>query len=266
MIYIVSGFMRSGTSCMMQCLAAGGLSPAYSEKRENMNKRFGDNSYLPNKGGFYEIAIKEYSEPEFPIKYEGKLIKVMSFGMNNLSVHEYKIVFLKRDPEEIRQSYEGFFGKPLDGPVIDNYEGHCIEVENRMLNRKDVLSFDVIDYRDLIDHTGRELRKLSNWPIDTDLAAEQVDPNQYRFKKELLSQGEDTPDCCKHFSRSSDESYSIERPVDLGPLVRLKVRCGRDGADKTVEECLGCWQSGSTVDGVRYPPQRQNNGVNDVHI
>ena len=51
MIFIVSGFMRTGTSMMMKCLEAGGLEAVFNPTRERMNKDFGDEHDQPNEGG-----------------------------------------------------------------------------------------------------------------------------------------------------------------------------------------------------------------------
>ena len=44
-IYVVTGYMRTGTSMMMQCLQAGGLEAVYSPAREGMNERHGEGNW-----------------------------------------------------------------------------------------------------------------------------------------------------------------------------------------------------------------------------
>jgi len=74
-------------------------------------------------------------------------------------------------------------------------------------------------------------------------------------------QGRLIPDACKHYSRPSGQTYTIERPADLGPLTRPVVLCGRDDNALSVEACKLCWQRGSTVDGVEHPPEMQTQGT-----
>ena len=71
-LYVVSGFMRTGTSMMMKALEAGGLEACYRQSREEMRLRFADEHYDPNVGGLYELEREDYREKGFPRKYEGK--------------------------------------------------------------------------------------------------------------------------------------------------------------------------------------------------
>lgn len=45
MIYIVSGFMRSGTSMMMQALIAGGMQASFSTQRNQFANNLADDYY-----------------------------------------------------------------------------------------------------------------------------------------------------------------------------------------------------------------------------
>ena len=74
-------------------------------------------------------------------------------------------------------------------------------------------------------------------------------------------QGRLIPDQCKHYTRPSSQTYTVERPADLGPLTRAVVLCGRDDNALSVEACKLCWQRGSTVDGIEHPPEMQTQGA-----
>lgn len=171
---------------MMAALIAGGMDAAYSEKRNALANQHADELYHPNRSGLYEVPLSEYDAPGFPLQYDGKLIKVMSWGMRSLAVHDYRVVLMRRHPEEIRQSYEGFFGRSIK---LDDYDPKMDALEKQLCNRRDVLSVTVIQYRDLVEHPHRELTRLHNWPIDHDLAAATIDPEQYRFRLERLTVG-----------------------------------------------------------------------------
>lgn len=191
-IYIVSGFMRCGTSMMMQALAEGGMEAVYSEEREHFRRRFSDGDYDPNRGGLYELARNEYTNSEFPRKYKGKLIKCLMTGLPQMRVCEegIRIVFMRRDEEEIRQSYQAFFGRPLGVK-----KGRIHERANRVLeiikNRKDVLSVDEFWYREAIENPTNIFEKLkqNKWEIDVEKSAKIIDPKQCRFRKENLIKG-----------------------------------------------------------------------------
>ena len=191
--YIVSGYMRTGTSMMMQCLVACGMESVHDLRREQMNQRWGDRFYRPNKHGFYEPWYSQLRDPGFPRQYEGKLLKVLWGGLSALVELPggYKIVFMRRHPEEIRQSYEGFFGKPLRLPSLFHYEERMRYALDYIENRSDMQLSAVFQYRDVVDNPLPAFQKLANagWPIDPHVAAAQVDPTQCRFKLENLEVG-----------------------------------------------------------------------------
>lgn len=191
--YIVTGMMRSGTSMMMQCLTAGGLEPLVDPKRENMNNRYGDDYYKPNKKGFYEASFSEYQDLLFPSAHTGYLIKALRGGLTSLYPLEggYHFVFMTRDPEEIRQSYEAFFGYPCNDKHLLQYDSYIQWGESHLRNRKDVISYLFLDFRFVVENAVQAFQQLVNlgWPIDVNLASQQVDQSQYRFRRELLVEG-----------------------------------------------------------------------------
>jgi len=190
MIYIVTGYMRSGTSMMMQALIAGGLDAAYDARREHMNATYGDDYYQPNTGGFYELSTLDYKKDNFPLDYEGKLIKCLRGALWKIKPHEYKIVFMLRNPEEIRQSYEAFFTNRADGFILDQYQDRMQKSIDDMRDREDV-DLTVFQYREVVEDpvSHFEQLKTAGWPIDPIKAAEVVDPSLCRFRIENLVVG-----------------------------------------------------------------------------
>jgi len=191
MIHIVSGMYRSGTSAMMQSLIAGGMSAAWSEDRNKIAEQHADEHYSPNKSGLYEVPLKEYGGLNFPLDYQGKLIKVMLWGLDGLAVNPegYRVVIMRRDPEEIRQSYEAFFGKKC--PPLTEYEGRIDRARELLSNRGDVRNVVVFRYANLIKNPQSVMLQLRGrcWPIDPLEAAAAIDPAQYRFRLERLTVG-----------------------------------------------------------------------------
>lgn len=189
--WIVSGFMRSGTSMMMHALAAGGLEAAFDAERDTrMNDRWGDGDYLPNPNGFYELAREDYQDEDFPTQYEGKLIKCLWGGMLRLKPGgDYRIVFMRRDPEEIRQSYEAFFDKSAPA-VVQQYDRVMERITGILEQRRDV-NLTVIRYENLMAEPLPYFEYLarSGWPIDATEAASIPDPDLYRFRLDQLDQG-----------------------------------------------------------------------------
>lgn len=192
-IYIVTGYMRSGTSMMMQCLTKGGLSPIVDEKREEMNNRHGDAYYKPNRHGFYELSMSDFRDLKFPTQYEGNLIKILRPGVAVMRPYAggYHVVCMTRDKEEIRQSYEAFFGYPNRDSYFSQYDDFLDWVKEHLDNRKDVLSNHFFNYREVVENPLPHFSQLkkTGWPINTNLASSAIDKSQCRFRIENLTIG-----------------------------------------------------------------------------
>lgn len=193
-LYVVSGFMRTGTSMMMKALEAGGLEASYQQSREEMREKFADDKYDPNVGGLYELEKKDYQKMNFPKDYEGNLIKTLNTGIPNMSVmpNGIKVIFMRRDVEEIRQSYDAFFDMQLSAVQNrDKFNSRMEKIIEQIRNRKDVLSLDVFWYRDVVKNPRKyfEILKSNGWNIDIDKCVNVIDPQYCRFKKEELTEG-----------------------------------------------------------------------------
>jgi len=187
-IYVVSGFMRTGTSMMMKAFETGGLEVVRSNERDKMNDKFGDKDYKPNPNGFYEIEnLSQVRQDDFMEKCRGKVIKVMFNDVLNISVKDYKVVFMIRNKEEVRQSFEAFFQRKSPAIKYDKLMEHIVKI---LENRKDV-QLTVLNYRDVINNPRKEFQKLKDggWEIDIDKCISIVSPNLCRFKIENLTIG-----------------------------------------------------------------------------
>jgi hypothetical protein len=183
--------MRSGTSMMMEALSKGGLEAAFDPKRDEFVSKCADGLYRPNPRGVFEISFAEYSETGFPLRYEGKLIKVFPEGLSNLALHQYRVVFMLRDPEEIRQSYEAMFSTITSRRVqLNNYRQKMDAAIDYLKSRSDV-QLNILEYRNVVQNPVSEFSYLRSegWPIDPEKAASVVDPNLYRFRRERLTVG-----------------------------------------------------------------------------
>jgi len=186
--YVVSGYMRTGTSMMMKALETGGLEAVRSDKRDKMNDRFGDKDYKPNPNGFYEIErMRKVRQDDFMEKQKGKLIKVMFNDVLNLPIRNYKIVFMLRNKEEVRQSFEAFFQRKFPTVKYNELMKYIIE---HLENRKDI-QLVVLSYRDVIDNPNKEFQKLKDddWKIDVEECVSVVKPELCRFRLENLTIG-----------------------------------------------------------------------------
>lgn len=189
-LYVVSGYMRTGTSMMMRALEASGLDACYQQSRDVMKNRFADSHYDPNVGGLYELEKRDYKCLDFPRQFEGRLIKGLNMCVVTMNImSDIKVVFMRRDSEEIRQSYDAFFDKQLG--AIGNLNKRMAGIIERIENRRDVSSLNVFWYRDVVDdpHTYFQILQRNGWPIDVIKAASVVDPHYCRFRLENLTVG-----------------------------------------------------------------------------
>jgi LPS sulfotransferase NodH len=100
MITIVTGLPRSGTSLMMQMLAAGGM-PILSDGERRAD--------VDNPRGYLEWErIKQLpQDPACIAEAEGKAVKVISFLLPSLPAgHEYRVIFMQRPMREVLASQE----------------------------------------------------------------------------------------------------------------------------------------------------------------
>lgn len=190
-LYVVSGYMRTGTSMMMKALEAGGLNACYASSRDKLKELYADEHYDPNVGGLYELERSKYLEWDFPVKYEGRLIKALNTSVAKMAVmpHGIRVVFMRRNAEEIRQSYSGFFDKQL--PNINDLDRNMNDAIKRIQNRKDVLSIHIFQFRDVVTEPIRHFEYLKNdgWPIDVNKAAGIPNKEYCRYKIENLEVG-----------------------------------------------------------------------------
>jgi hypothetical protein len=188
MIYLVSGFMRSGTSMLMQALEAGGMAVVKDAQRDQLNAAHSDVQYQPNPVSLYEPTVAHMRHPGFPRMYDGQVVKIVVPFLPMLAVHDYRVVFLRRDAEEIRQSYEGAFGAKLTTAQIDRAVEEGLKT---LRNRKDVRDVFELDYAETVAHPGETCYALTQigWPIDVLAAMAVVDPARYRFRREALTVG-----------------------------------------------------------------------------
>ena len=216
-VYVVSGYMRSGTSMMMKCLEAGGMAARYHSRKDlTLNNRYARKNYQPNPGGFYELEPHAFLDPDFTKVYSGKLIKVLHWRLAGLSPSDYKIVFMLRDPREIEVSYLRMFQRRAPFVLHKYYE--LVNETLAMLKDRDM---DVLPvrYQDVISDPLAVFAKIkqNNWPVfDVEKAAAVVNPHLYRSRAKDLNQVRQTipglrtdlPECLKVQLEISDGSQN----------------------------------------------------------
>ena len=176
---------------MMRCLEAGGLEAIYDKGRDSrMNQRLGDGMYKPNADGFMEMSAEDYRAKDFPKAYEGKLIKCLRHGVLKLPAGEYRIVYMRRDGEECRQSAQAIFSAALMPEFAEIVDRETETISGILEQRRDCKVVQVW-YRSALENPLDTFTHLVNegWPIDPVKAAAIVDESKCRFRKESLQAG-----------------------------------------------------------------------------
>lgn len=97
-IVVVSGLPRSGTSAMMQMLAAGGV-PVLTDRNRPADE--------DNPNGYFELAsVKAIArDPRFLDGAGGKAVKIVHALLHHLPLdRDYRVIFMRRNLDEVLMS------------------------------------------------------------------------------------------------------------------------------------------------------------------
>ena len=179
-VIIVTGLPRSGTSLMMQILDASSVDVFTDGERERD---------VNNPEGYYEIeAVKGIAnDNSFLKEMEGKAIKVVApiLIYADTSI-KYKVIFMRREIEEILMSQEKMLNKDQSSErekFRTIYEFH-LKKTYKFLDQHGIPFID-ISHRELLNNPEGEIKKLVNFlDVDDDVEklAGVVRPELYRNK------------------------------------------------------------------------------------
>lgn len=184
MIYLVSNIHRSGSSMMMRCLEAGGLTPVFDKESDLLNES-APSDYIPNPNGFYQFTNK--ITEDFAKLHDGKLIKCPIRDLIKLPLHDYKMVFMYRNPAEIRSSmkrWQSFESWGKD-EVLTYFYGEYLTALFDELNKRRDMEITVLNYSDVVSNPIQEFKKLASWGVDIPAMVAMVQPELYRIKLEI---------------------------------------------------------------------------------
>ena len=189
MITVVSGIPRSGTSLMMQMLAAGGL-PLLTD-----GMRMPDAN---NPRGYCEwTPVKSLSRtPEVIKAAEGKAVKVISTLLPALSnQHEYKVIFMRRPLEEVVASQDRMLerlGKEAAVPkesMIAIFQRHLHDVDTWLAKQPNiaVLYVAYTNVLALPEQIAPTVSDFMGRVLDIEAMSRQVEQSLYRERKPLAA-------------------------------------------------------------------------------
>jgi hypothetical protein len=189
-ITIVSGLPRSGTSLMMQMLAAGGLPVLTDGERQ---------ADADNPRGYFEWErIKLLpQQPDCIAEAESKVVKVISQLLFALPAgREYRIIFMQRPLSEVVASQaEMIRRRATTGAVlppaalIAGLGAHLNQV-NAWLKNKASISVHRVEHHDVLRKplsVSESIQQFLNFPLDVVAMSQQIDTSLYRQRNPATS-------------------------------------------------------------------------------
>jgi hypothetical protein len=150
-VTVVSGLPRSGTSLMMQMLAAGGM-PLLTDGQRQPDS--------DNPRGYYEFepAKRLHRDSSWVSMALGKAVKIVYVHLPYLPArHDYRILFMDRALEQVIASQRAMVRRsgPLANPLSDErleamYRDKLRKLDSWLSSQSNILVTRV-RYRDLID-------------------------------------------------------------------------------------------------------------------
>jgi hypothetical protein len=182
-ITVVSGLPRSGTSLIMQMLAAGGL-PVLTD-----GLRAADED---NPQGYFELdAVKRTrSDPRWVPLAAGKAVKVVHLLLRDLPPEfQYRLILMRRDLREVLASQRAMLDR-LGRPGAQLSEGRLaaiyaaqLEGVREWLHTQGGFRVLEVDYSECLAHpdeTAWRIGKFLEVPLDRAAMAAAVDPSLRR--------------------------------------------------------------------------------------
>ncbi len=163
-ITIVSGLPRSGTSLMMQMLAAGGVRPLTDGQRV---------ADPDNPRGYFEFerVKKLKTDSAWLDEAQGRAVKIIHLLLRDLPVdgYEYRVVFMRRHMPEVLASQRAMLARQgRSGAALSDeklgaiFAGQLAEVESWLAARP---AFRVLSvwYHDLVANPAAEARRVGEF-------------------------------------------------------------------------------------------------------
>ena len=183
MITVVSGLPRTGTSLMMQMLAAGGMPVLTDGERQ---------ADTDNPRGYFEWErIKLLpQQPDCITEAEGKAVKVISQLLFALPARrEYRVIFMQRPLTEVVASQaemirrRGTIGAALPPAALIAGLGAHLNQINAWLKEKPNISVHRVEHQEVLREPLRfaeSIQQFLSCPLDVVAMSQQVDTSLYR--------------------------------------------------------------------------------------
>ena len=177
-ITVVSGLPRSGTSMMMQMLAAGGIAVFTDSAREADEN---------NPHGYFEHAktLALHADSSWLGQARGKAVKIVAPLLSHLPQSEtYRIIFMRRDLQQVIGSQRAMLARLQkegarlsDGALMRAYTGQLVRAQ-AWLERQSNIPVLSVAYDDAVAdpiNTAERLASFLGGRLDAQAAARAID-------------------------------------------------------------------------------------------
>ena len=184
-VTVVSGLPRSGTSMMMQMLAAGGMQVLADDVRrpDPHNPR----GYLE-----FEPVKRTAKDASWLSNAAGKAVKVVHLLLPDLpAAHDYRVVFMHRDVEEVLASQAAMLvdlgrrGAELSGEKLAKaFDAQLRRVRAWLADQPNFSVLDV-NYSEVINDPAGQATRVNHFlggELNETKMTEAVDPSLYRHR------------------------------------------------------------------------------------
>ncbi len=185
MITVVSGIPRSGTSLMMQMMAAGGM-PVLTDGQRPADAN--------NPRGYFELeSVKSLSRnQDVMAQADGKVVKVISSLLPSLPRQfEYRVIFMCRPLEEVISSQNRMLerlGKEVPptptASVVAAFEEHLKKIR-AWLSQQSNVAVLYVDYPAVLAAPEEQTRRICAFlgrDLDTAAMIRQIEHSLHREK------------------------------------------------------------------------------------
>jgi hypothetical protein len=187
-ITVVSGFARSGTSLMMGALEAGGLAVLKDDEFKPPNEH--------NPRGYFEckesmlLGVEEERVARWLKSSRNKAVKVMIGFLHHLPTeHHYRILLMKRKPEEMFASWKAMAPERVLGPhrnrELRRYKD-VFRLTHFWLEHQKNMEFLVVDFNTVVARPEEEMKKVRSFlglSLNIEKMSVSVDPGLYRNRR-----------------------------------------------------------------------------------
>lgn len=183
-IVVVSGLPRSGTSLMMQMLDKGGLDMLTDGERQ------ADES---NPKGYYEYkpVMSIHKDNSWLGKAQDKTVKIVAPLLQHLDrQYRYKVIFMKRNLDEVVKSQQKMIGRNPDVFPVKLYNAFVKQLEfvDNWMGREPGVEIIYVDYKDVLNNPEEISKKIEEFvglPLQKEEMAKCVDKSLYRNRVEV---------------------------------------------------------------------------------